>query len=414
MKVCIHRGAKELGGICIEVESDGKRILLDIGSPLDCPTDEVLVPDIPGLKNLDETLLGIIISHAHLDHFGLLNYVNQSIPVYIGDGAKKVINASRLFFPDNTAEIQESNRLNDRSTLEIGPFKITSFLVDHSAYDAYAIMVEAGGKRLFYTGDFRAHGRKKNLLDRLIADPPANVDVLLMEGTTLSSSSDEVNYPTEDILERCFIKHIENTKGMVLVWTAAQNIDRLVTIYKACRQTRRMFITDLYTASILRAIDNPKLPQPGWKMFRVFVPKMQKQIIKREGLFDLAKSVSDYRVYPEKIRKIADRAVMLFRPSMVRDFEDAGCLDGASLIYSMWPGYLAVERLAWFRGWLEGKNIPMNHCHTSGHAPVKDLMRLSEAVNPKRLIPIHSFEPGLYPEYFDNVEIKGDGKWWIV
>jgi hypothetical protein len=76
--------------------------------------------------------------------------------------------------------------LEDQKPIALGPFVITPFLVDHSAYDAYAILVEADGKRIFYSGDFRAHGRKRQLLERLIQHPPERVDVLLMEGTTIS------------------------------------------------------------------------------------------------------------------------------------------------------------------------------------------------------------------------------------
>jgi ribonuclease J len=33
MRVCIHRGAHEIGGTCIEIEAQGKRLVLDIGPP---------------------------------------------------------------------------------------------------------------------------------------------------------------------------------------------------------------------------------------------------------------------------------------------------------------------------------------------------------------------------------------------
>ena len=35
MNICIHRGAHQIGGTCIELESQGKRLVLDIGVPLD-------------------------------------------------------------------------------------------------------------------------------------------------------------------------------------------------------------------------------------------------------------------------------------------------------------------------------------------------------------------------------------------
>ena len=51
MRVCIHRGTKEIGGNCIELESAGRHILLDLGMPLTtAKPDEVELPDIRGLK----------------------------------------------------------------------------------------------------------------------------------------------------------------------------------------------------------------------------------------------------------------------------------------------------------------------------------------------------------------------------
>jgi len=88
MRICIHRGTQEIGGTCIEISSQGKRIVLDIGCPLDCAPDESPIPDISGIQNQDESLLGIIVSHAHLDHYGLLSAVKQDIPILIGNGAK--------------------------------------------------------------------------------------------------------------------------------------------------------------------------------------------------------------------------------------------------------------------------------------------------------------------------------------
>ncbi len=46
------------------------------------------------------------------------------------------------------------------------------------------------------------------------------------------------------------------------------------------------------------------------------------------------------------------------------------------------------------------------------HAPVSDLKRLAKTLHPKILVPIHSFEPERYPEYFENVVLKNDGEWW--
>ena len=59
MKICIRRGAKQIGGTCIEIESQGKRLVLDIGQPLDSPDAEsVEMPAWKGLKTSDDSAIG--------------------------------------------------------------------------------------------------------------------------------------------------------------------------------------------------------------------------------------------------------------------------------------------------------------------------------------------------------------------
>lgn len=69
----IHRGADEIGGSCIELAYDGERILLDLGKPLEAERpDPLLLPAVPGLQDgTDSRLHAIVISHGHVDHWGL-------------------------------------------------------------------------------------------------------------------------------------------------------------------------------------------------------------------------------------------------------------------------------------------------------------------------------------------------------
>ncbi|MFH0785747.1 MAG: hypothetical protein V2B20_27885 [Pseudomonadota bacterium] len=66
---------------------------------------------------------------------------------------------------------------------------MTPLLVDHSVVDACSFLIEVEGKRLLYSGDFRAHGRKSVLFDRNVKYPPENIDVLMMEGTMMKRSN---------------------------------------------------------------------------------------------------------------------------------------------------------------------------------------------------------------------------------
>src|SRR3989338_8162880 len=118
MNIIVHRGAHEIGGSCVEIATAKTRILLDFGMPLvtadrkpfDAKTlqnksiDELKangdLPDIKGLyKNDVRSIDAILLSHSHLDHYGLLNYVHTEIPIYMSKGADILIKVSSIFTP---------------------------------------------------------------------------------------------------------------------------------------------------------------------------------------------------------------------------------------------------------------------------------------------------------------------------
>lgn len=413
MRLCIHRGTSEIGGTCVELESKGKRIVLDIGLPLDAPdADAVPLHPVPGFDKPDPSLLGVIISHPHQDHYGLAYRLPAETPFLIGKAAEAILQAADLFTPAGLMP-EHAIHLEDRQPIELGPFTITPYLVDHSAYDSYAVLVEADGKRLFYSGDFRAHGRKSKLVERLINDPPTNVDVLLMEGTTLGRA-DGKPYPTEDELVGQFVKLIDGTAGLVLVWASGQNIDRLVTLFKACRKTGRTLVLDMYTAQILRATGNSKLPQAGWEGVRVFLPASQRFRIIREQRFDLTDHFKPHRIYAQELTAEAGNHVMLFRPSMICDLKKMAGLKVGRLICSVWKGYLDDVRNRTLMDWLRQRAIPLEHCHTSGHASMQDLAAMRAAFPDAFVTPVHTVVPDQFQQQFGNARRVKDREWVTV
>jgi ribonuclease J len=227
--------------------------------------------------------------------------------------------------------------LIDRQPIKIGPFCITPFLVDHSAYDAYALLIEADGKRLFYSGDFRGHGRKHGLVDELIAHPPSDIDTLLLEGTTMSRADENTASVSEHELEEEFVSRFLNTTGLVLIHASAQNIDRMVSVYRACQRTGRTLVIDLYTAMILEATGNPRIPQSHWERVALCVPKTQRIQIKRNGWFDKLDRHSRHRIFLKRhLAKAPDNYALLFRGLWMRDLEQADVLEGGCLIHSQW------------------------------------------------------------------------------
>ncbi|WP_342738617.1 hypothetical protein [Bradyrhizobium sp. B117] len=168
------------------------------------------------------------------------------------DGHQQAMRAAADFVPDAVA-LNAAQHLEHGKQIQIGPFAIVPRLVDHSGFDAYAIEVEADGKRLFYSGDLRAHGRKRKLFEVLLAHPPRNIDVMLMEGSSLGRLADDGEFPTEEALEDVFVDRFKHTAGMALVTCSAQNIDRVVTVYRAAKRAGRTLIVDAYAAEVLKA-----------------------------------------------------------------------------------------------------------------------------------------------------------------
>jgi len=409
MKIRIHRGTQEIGGTCIELAAAGDRLVLDFGLPLDGDaTDSSLVPSIEG-----DDLRAILISHPHIDHYGLLHHLSVGVPVVMGSAARRIVKAAAPFTKQPLPSLDGPDCAHGKA-INIGAFRITPYLVDHSAYDAYSFLIEAEGKRIFYSGDFRAHGRKAKLYEQLVADPPKNIDALFMEGSSLSRLESDESFPTEIDLEEEIAEHLKSSEGMVMFHTSAQNIDRVVTLYRACKRAGRPLVIDLYAAAILAATENKNIPQSDWPGVHLYLPKLQAIQVKKCEWFSLLKQHSVNRIYQDELKAIGRKAVILFRPLMRTDLQESGCMDEASFIYSQWTGYLERGTYASMKEWLKNSSIPIRHIHTSGHASPKDLKRFADAMTPRTLIPIHSFAIERYSELFSNVTYRQDGEWWEV
>ena len=115
-------------------------------------------------------------------------------------------------------------------------------------------LVEADGKSLIYSGDFREHGRKQKAFQWFLDHAPENIDVLLLEGTVLDrglKGKGIKEFKSETEVEDETVKLLKASKNMTLLYFSAQNIDRLVSFYRASLKTGKIFAIDFYTANFL-------------------------------------------------------------------------------------------------------------------------------------------------------------------
>lgn len=427
MRFIIHRGSKEIGGSCVEV-SDGKtRIVVDIGMPLVKSNGERfsfreyrhlkghelikegVLPDVKGFyawDASDKPIDALIISHAHTDHYGLLSFIKKDIPCYLGEGTKRLIELTNIFMGGRNY-IQKEKIFKNENPFQIGNFCITPFLMDHLAFDSYAFLIENNGKKIIYSGDFREHGRKPKALGRFLNAVPKEIDALMLEGSLINRLN-ESKTKTEEDVEHDIIADIKDSSKPVLAMVSGQNIDRIVSFYKAAKETKRLLVIDVYIANILNALKGlAKIPYPSKKFseIRVFYPYSLSEKLAKRGRRDLLTKFRNFRISREELAKNINKTLMLIRSSMLPDLKRMKGLEGSIFIYSMSRIYLKDDKMKSFNDFIKKQKMDMLYAHTSGHAPVETLQKVVNTIKPKKVIPIHTFNPEMYGDVFKDADI---------
>ncbi|MBU2008197.1 MBL fold metallo-hydrolase, partial [Patescibacteria group bacterium] len=371
MNLIIHRGTHQIGGSCVEIASGGTRILIDFGMPLQdaCGADfndrdldgkslqglidDKVLFDIQGLYlGADPSVDAVLISHSHKDHYGLLPYINPKIPVYISKGSYELVRALNVFLPvSKHTTINTPVFLRHNRPVKIGGFSITPYLVDHSGFDAMGFLISeaATGKTVLYTGDFRAGGWTRKRYDDFISKPPKRVDCLLMEGTMLAREGGK--YLDEPAVVQGVIRAIQKSANTVIsVYCSGQNIDRIVSLYKAARKTKALLVVDPYTAYMLKVAGDvsSRIPQIEWDNIRVFVANYGRgdiyiNKISNSDRKEMMLSFGRKKIKAFDFSGLKQKALLLMRNTMIPVVEKIPQIQGSTLIYSQWEGYIKKD-----------------------------------------------------------------------
>jgi ribonuclease J len=408
MKITIHKGSHEIGGNCIQLSSDNTTLLLDAGLPLSAESQRV---DLSRLS-----VDALLVSHPHQDHFGLMDTLPPGTPVYIGRLARSLIDAPRVFIGKDRY-VLDFHDFKAWQPFTIGDFTITPYLVDHSATDAYAFLIEAEGKRLFYSGDLRSHGRKGKLFDNLLQRPIRDIDLLFLEGTMLHRNNDL--FPDETAVENLVFQTIRQQKNISFLLASSQNIDRIVSAYRACKRAGKLLVIDIYTAWVLEQLRQitENTPTMDWPEVRVFAKYGHDETLKAnpEYFGDFRKRLYLNRVMRDEL--YASPSSFLYFGKMsdfrrINKFKNAAA--PVNVIYSQWLGYIDGKHAGQFgsdtiSAFRSDPAINFVYAHTSGHATAEDLHKLAEALGPKMLVPVHTESPQDFEKMFSNVERAKDG-----
>jgi len=346
-------------------------VFIDIGENLS-GNDAPLLP-IDGLTSGEGAGSSLFLTHYHTDHIGLLGDALPSIPVYMGVTAKEIlINLVKRLQNGKTDIYKGIRTFKALDKIRIGNIEITPLMIDHSAFDAYMFIIEADGKRILHTGDFRLHGVRGNKTLKMLESYARNIDYIICEGTMLSRYGEEP--PTEFELKQKASELMKKTP-YIFVLCSSTNIDRIGIFYHA-NPRGRLFVCDEYQKIQLEAVREACGEKSKFYNFRYVMdygPNLD-GIMKEKGFCMLVRQGDFFKRIMDKYK------------------------DNSLLIYSMWTGYLDEraknQTLFDFISSYQYKTL-----HTSGHASAADLKSLYDTIKPSGgLIPIHSDRPEAFRE----------------
>lgn len=391
MKIIIHRGTHQIGGCVTEISTDNSKVFIDFGSDLPNSSTADLPKMIKGLTVDDNTERALFLTHYHGDHVGRLNEIKTDIPIYMGKTAKELFKNYAMRIKSDIAEkIDEIHTFSPLEKITVGDIIVTPLMIDHSAFDAYMFIVEADGRRVLHTGDFRMHGFRGSKTLPMLKKYAESTDCIICETTNLSR--EDVKLITERDLQNEARQILKENK-YVFVLCSSTNIDRIGAFYHA-NPKGKLFICDKYQKKQLETVS-----------------KNHKQ---KSSFYDFNHVLS----YGTNIDELMEQRgfCMIIRQSKMCEKVLKKYKGRSKVIYSMWSGYLKGEskndELVNFL-----KDYELTFLHSSGHASVSDLVKLYDTINPKiGLIPIHGETPEKFSQFLpkDKLLLLNDGEELLI
>ena len=245
MQIKIHRGTHQIGGCITEIRTTQARIIIDMGAELPRADGKGSAQlNIEGVTCGEANCDAVFITHYHGDHVGLFESVLPTIPIYMGKASKQIFAVVQQTLKNKIGkgnpELVEAFKTFDvGKPIYVKDIRITPFAVDHSAFDAYMFLIEAEGKRVLHTGDFRMHGAKGRKMPDVFSKYTHDIDLLITEGTMLSRANEQVM--TEHELGSRARKIIGDNK-YVFALCSSTNIDTIAELYNATIKSKRLFV----------------------------------------------------------------------------------------------------------------------------------------------------------------------------
>lgn len=227
-------------------ESDREWLVVDMGVSFagpEQPGADLIFPDIRFLEAEKHKLRGIVITHAHEDHYGALLdlWPRLKAPVYATPFTAGLLEAKRQ--GEHNAPEVPVTLYRAGETFEVGPFRIEALAVTHSIPEPVSLAITTPLGTVIHTGDWKIDPEPTlgPVIDeaRFRALGDAGVLALICDSTNALREGES---PSERQVSDSLRELIENARGRVAITTFSSNVGRIRSIAEAARDAGRQVL----------------------------------------------------------------------------------------------------------------------------------------------------------------------------
>lgn len=376
-------GTNEIGINVNLYHYQGKWIMIDCGSgfaaDLDLPGVDMVVADLTFIEEHKHNLLGLVLTHAHEDHLGAIQYLWNGLecPIYATKFTKCFLQAKLLDYSfSKKIDIIE---VKPFKPFDLGPFSIEMLGLTHSAPEMQALAIRTPEGTVVHTGDWKFDPNP-------LIGPVSSIDHLKKLGDegVLALACDSTNVfnsgtsGSEGDVRDSLVEIISKCPKMVIVTTFASNLARLDSLIYAGRKTGRKIC--LVGRSIHRIVAAAR--EAGYlQETDSIIDEKSVGKYKREDLLIIATGCQgEEMAATSKIANdihntisIAPRDTVIFSSKIIPGNEKK--------IFQLFNQF--VKKKA------EVITERDHFVHVSGHPAIEELKHMYELVRPQICIPVH-------------------------
>ncbi|RMF88762.1 MAG: MBL fold metallo-hydrolase [Methanobacteriota archaeon] len=424
-----YGGVGEIGGNKILLEDGDTRVFLDFGQPFTFGEDFFtgylaprerfglrdyfalkLMPEIPGLyseKVLEPTDFpysqpefdAVFISHIHYDHVAHLSFLDEEIPVYLGETALRMLESWTTTMRNSFGEHPfHTFKTGDR--LKVGSLEIEPVHVDHSTPSAYGFIIHTSEGSIAYTGDFRLHGphawMSRDFIERLEKE---TLEALICEGTRVAPVEKRENLSEEGVFKRAD-RLIKQAKGLVITTFYGRDIDRMKTYHELAKRNNRRFVVSAKTAHLLKAlVSDPGIDVPdptGDEHMLIYSRDMLRRDAWERALLDEHAGAC---VTSEYIREHQEEIILHLDFTQLTELIDIRPKEGSIFINSLSEPFEEDDIEDEIKNnWLSFFNLPRYQAHASGHCSKEEIFQALRKAKARSVFPVHTEHPEMFKE----------------